>query len=261
MGFGRNILLMCKKELLTFHRTRRSIVTILAIMSLGLFGLSFLTINPNASYDLFITNYTTTFIQLLVIPIMIFLFDAISGEKERGTWDFWMSKPLSYLHILLSKLLVSFFITVSLTIISWTFGITLFALIKGAISIDIKKLFFTFAIIVSEIFAILSIMIAVSSFFNRASLSALTSVILWLMLAIFNIVTPIGRGWLCPWALNSWHASIIARMYLNRSYYPFEKETSFPSLNDLLLAVFDLLSIGIAAVIIAALSLRLKTRN
>lgn len=225
--------LLVGREILLLMRTRKGSLLMAVTVVLGIFSqlIEYLTGAreqiPTCPEVLF-TGYST-FLQLFPLALTIVLADAISGEIERGTWNFIKSKPFSRGQFLASKMLANYLaVTIAVTLM-WA-GVVLFAYMAAGKNCSWKCAGLAWLLIQAVSFAIVALEIMVSAASTRTATAVLVTIIVWLIFTIVNIATPIGRGFIAPWAVNSYQTSVIVR-YLGLGFpvVPFEQLAGMPS--------------------------------
>ena len=254
------IQLLSWKELLITTRTRKGILIFVIIAGLGVVAqlLNRLgTTTPSTCSSVLFSGYLN-FIQLLPFVLAIVLADVVSGEKERKTWNFYFTKPFSSGEILLSKLLVNY-ILIGIAIIMMWIGLYLFASTATS-GCHISQAMYPLLVILAITFTIVSLEITISAFSKRIAVAVLLIIAGWIGLIILNLVVPIGRGFIAPWAANSYQTSVVNRFLGIQLYLtPFENLTAPPSSTEQSLAILLPLVQGMLLYIVAWITVRRST--
>jgi len=252
--------LLVWKEILLLTRTRKGPLLLIVTVGLGIFSqlierLVGATEKIPACSEVLFAGYSG-FLQLFPLALAIVLADTISGEIERGTWNFIKSKPLTRGQLLVSKVFANY-IAVTLAIILMWGGVLLFAHVTAETSCGWKHAVFPLLLIQAVSFAIVALEIMISAASTRTATAVLMIVIGWLGLTIVNITTPIGQGFIAPWAMNSYQTSVIVRyLGLGLSIVPFEHLAEMPSSAEALKAVLTPLVEGAVFCGIAGILIR-----
>jgi len=232
------IWLLSWKELLLLVRTRKGILLFIVIIGLGGIAQALQHLGalqaPTWAGTLFLSY--SNFLQLFPLALAVVLADAISGEKERGTWNFFFSKPFTSSQTLISKVLVNYFSAVIAIVLMWT-GVLLFA--QATITDhNWQQAIFPLVVIIAVTFNIVALEIMISACYKSVAIVVLLIVVAWIGLMLMNIATPIARGFIAPWAANSYQTSIVER-FLDAGFpvFPFDDVIGAPSLEELCIAV------------------------
>jgi len=253
--------LLSKYEKLLMIRTRKGILLILMMIGLGILSIILeLTGAPKDIYkfnDILFTAYNIYF-QFLPIALAVILADAISGEKERKTWNFFMSKPFTKMQFLLSKFLTDYIVVSLAIVLMWGIVFIIAKTITSEMNCSWGQ--FLTLIVISEavVFAIVAFEITISAVSKRVSVAVLLIVISWILLMIFNMAIPLWRGFIAPWAVNSYQTSVITRL-LNtgpKKLFPFEYLIGYPSINEIFASIWIPLAEGIVFYIFAILTIK-----
>lgn len=252
--------LLVWREILLLIRTHKGPLLLVVTIGLGIFSqlIEYLVGArrkiPTCSEVLF-TGYSG-FLQLFPLALAVVLADAISGEIERGTWNFIRSKPFTRGQFLVSKVFANY-LTITLAIVSMWAGVLLFASVTAETNCSWKHAVFALLLIQTVSFAIVALEIMVSAASTRTATAVLMTIVVWLILTIINIATPIGRGFIAPWAVNSYPTSVIVRyLGLGISVAPFENLMGMPSATEMWRAVLIPLMEGAVFCGIARMALR-----
>lgn len=251
------------REILSLARTYKGILLLVIIIALGIFS-QLIERSGTQTERTFLCPQVlfvsySGFLQLFPLALAIILADAISGEKERGTWNFFISKPLTEGHLLISKIFV-YCIFISLAIVLMWAGVMLFAYnIKAESTCKFEQTIFPLITMEAVAFAIVALEIMISAMSRRISVAVLLIIAGWLLVTIMNMATPIGRGFLAPWAANSYQTSVIVRLLnLGFAIVPFEYSKESPTVIELWMAILTPIIEGVLFCGIAWVMLKLQ---
>ena len=242
-------------------RTRKGLLLILVLIGLGVLNIILMrTGAPKDSYNFsgILYNAYSLFIQILPLALAVVLADAISGEKERRTWNFFMSKPFTKTQILLSKLLTDY-ITVALAIVlMWGVVFLIARSITSEMDCSWGQFLTLVAISLAVVFTIVSFEIAISAVSKRVAVAVLLIVAGWILLSLFNMLTPLLKGFIAPWSMNSYQTSVITRLLNTQTMpiSPFIDLTQYPSITEIWRAIWAPLLEGLIFCISAVLVIK-----
>jgi len=253
--------LLSWKELLLMTRTHKGILLVIVITGLGAMAQVLERLGPSTSFScigIFFSSYSN-FLQFLPFALAIILADAISGEKERNTWNFFFSKPFTSGQVLLSKVLINYMFISVVIMLMWTV-VFIFAQTTTS-NCSVPQAAYILTVLLSITFTIVSLEIAISAFFKKVSVTVLIIIVGWIGLMVANMAVPIGRGFIAPWATNSFQTSVVSRV-LGRNFYPipFENLVGNPSSGELWQAVLLPLLQGLLLYSIAWIAIKRSTR-
>ncbi|HDJ89854.1 MAG TPA: ABC transporter permease, partial [Thermoprotei archaeon] len=185
----KNILIIARKEIIDVLKSKRFIVLISLFVIFYIAGLSFIftltgeTIGRRPLIFLF-SNLLNTLGFIAPLIGVVIGFDAISGEREKGTLKILLSQPIYRDDIVNGKIL-AFITVISLSILAAT-GISIGAF-ASFLNISMDDVF---RILLIAVFAILlsigyySISLFFSIHFRKTTHSALASISLWITLTL-----------------------------------------------------------------------------
>ena len=244
------IILLIKKENLFFIRSKKIFFLIVAMLALGVLqiGLSYAFKSGKDSFSNFIYGAYNTYGQFFTIAVTGVLAGVICSEKENKTWDFYFTKTFTKFEIITSKII--FYNLVILLTMIFVWIIIFFAgnLLNLEDPIKFINIIYIIVISLSSIFTIINLEIFISGVSKKTSISALSIVILWIVLLIINVLVPkeLGGGYLAPFAQNSFQTSVVHRLLGMQGYViPFESITNYPTSLEVFKAIFYAVSEGV----------------
>jgi hypothetical protein len=182
-----------------------------------------------SSYLLDFTELDWSFIVGVVMSFVaiLFTFDAISGERERGTLQLVFSNPISRGAVLLGKL----FGALIGTLIPLAFGILVNLLIinlSGVVQLegdDWVRIGVIIALSVVYLTGFLCLGLVVSTCTSRSSTSLVTLLLVWVILVVLspNTLGSIAGRWGRPWTTSEFSRRLKSAQQEVKSRYPDEK--------------------------------------
>ena len=199
-----------KKELLEQWRTSKIIILVVAFLFLGLSGpisLKFLPellkntsgnngISISIVRQMTIIDYATNFFsEMTLLPVLIVILvvmGTISGERERGTAVFVLTKPVSRTQYILTKY-GAYWLTIALTIVVTSLAALYycFLLSENSGTLPVGTFFLVALVMLSNFSFVLALCVLCSSFFKT---SVAAGGVTFLVYEVFTIVTPFFAG-------------------------------------------------------------------
>jgi len=253
----KRLALLIDKERIFFLRSKKIYFLLVALFALGMLqiALSFAFNTGTKSLGGMIYATFNTYGQFFAIAMASILAAVICGEKENNTWNYYLTKTFTRNELVISKIIFyNLIIMVSMLFVWLTIiflGIKVFNLENN---VGLTKIFATIIISLATIFVVINFEIFISGISKKNSISALSIVIFWILLLIINVLVPtgLGRGYLAPFAQNSFQTSVVQRLLeIKGSIVPFEYLKNIPGSIEVFKAAFFAVMEGLVFIVCA----------
>lgn len=213
MMSARRIGLLLEKEAKQFFRSRQPPLLFLVVLGSALLEILMSksgVLGPTLWFSLYSAH-----VQLLPLALAALLAGVVSGEKEKGHWNFYSSKPFTPGEIVLAKGIFYNGVVIAATLLVWVVTVAVAQWVAGGGIPAWRSLFYLLVSIIVVTFMIISMEVAISALSWRTATAALSIVLCFFVLlmadGMFQTPTNAWRGFLAPYGFNTQQTAIVMR--------------------------------------------------